>query len=167
MIIAGHTVRRVAGADVESVQALFALDPHYWEHVEGAPLRENEAAIALEERPPSVPIENKHAFLVDDAGEVLFEQVHRSRVDVDDLEPGLDLHPVGQAISPTSDEHPHVHAGLGERGGELPHVDVHAAGIAGARLDVWRGVQGDDGDGAHGMFNSLGSGPFPTAGRRW
>jgi GNAT superfamily N-acetyltransferase len=73
VIVAGHTVRRItapmAGGradDAEIVQALFALDPHYWEHVEGAPLRENEAAIALEERPPSVPIENKHAFLVDD-----------------------------------------------------------------------------------------------------
>lgn len=66
MIVPGHTVHRVTAADIERVQALFALDPHYWLHVEGAPLRPNEAAVALDDRPPSVPLERKHAFLVDD-----------------------------------------------------------------------------------------------------
>ena len=66
MNVAGHSVRRVTAADVERVQALFALDPHYWAHVEGAPLRDDEAAIALDERPPGVPLERKHTFVVDD-----------------------------------------------------------------------------------------------------
>ncbi len=37
-----------------------------WEHVEGAPIRNDEARLALDDRPPSIPIEHKHAFLVDD-----------------------------------------------------------------------------------------------------
>lgn len=66
MNIAGHSVRRVNAADATRVQALFALDPEYWSHVEGAPLRDDEAVITLDERPPDFPIEHKHAFLVDE-----------------------------------------------------------------------------------------------------
>ena len=62
----GHAVRRVGADDIPRVQALFALDPHYWQHVEGAPLRETEAAITLDERPPGITFEQKHAFLIDD-----------------------------------------------------------------------------------------------------
>lgn len=66
MILDGHVVRRVTPSDTARVQALFALDPHYWQHVEGAPLRDTEAAIALDERPPGITLEQKHAFLIDD-----------------------------------------------------------------------------------------------------
>lgn len=66
MKIEGHSVRRVTVADAARVQALFALDPEYWSHVEGAPLRDDEAVITLDERPPGFPTEGKHAFLVDD-----------------------------------------------------------------------------------------------------
>lgn len=69
MKLAGHTIHRVAPTDaarVAAVQALFALDPHYFLHDEGAPLRADEAAIVLDERPPGIPLAAKHAFLVDD-----------------------------------------------------------------------------------------------------
>ncbi|SKU23209.1 Uncharacterised protein [Mycobacteroides abscessus subsp. abscessus] len=36
----------------------------------------------------------------------------------------------------------------GQLKGSLQHVDVHPAGIAGARLSQWRGVYGQDGDAA-------------------
>jgi GNAT superfamily N-acetyltransferase len=66
VIVPGHTVRRVDAADTGRVQALFALDPSYWLHVEGAPIRADEAAHAFADRPPSVPPENRHMFLVDE-----------------------------------------------------------------------------------------------------
>ena len=65
MIVAGHTVRKVTADDAPAMQALFARDPHYWLHVEGGPLRDDEALLSFDDRPPSVPLENKHVFLVD------------------------------------------------------------------------------------------------------
>ena len=66
MNVPGHVVRRVTAADAAQVQALFALDPHYFVHVEGAPLRDDEALVTLDERPPGIPLERKRVFLVDD-----------------------------------------------------------------------------------------------------
>jgi GNAT superfamily N-acetyltransferase len=71
VIVAGHATRRATAADVHAIQALFALDPHYWLHAEGAPLRANEAEAILEERPPNTPPENKHVFLVDEDAALL------------------------------------------------------------------------------------------------
>jgi GNAT superfamily N-acetyltransferase len=64
--VAGHAVRRVTDADLPLVQSLFAQDLEYWLHVEGAPLRDDEARITTEEAPPNVPRDKHHAFLVDD-----------------------------------------------------------------------------------------------------
>lgn len=71
MIIAGHDVRRATRADAPAIQALFASDPDYWLHAEGAPLRDTESVAILEERPPSTPADNKHVFLVDDDAALL------------------------------------------------------------------------------------------------
>jgi GNAT superfamily N-acetyltransferase len=69
--IPGHAVRRATLADAATIQALFATDPHYWQHVEGAPLRDDEARHILEERPPGTPPSQKHVFLVDGADALL------------------------------------------------------------------------------------------------
>jgi len=61
--LAGH---RVVAAPPAALQALFARDPAYFERVEGAPLRADEGAALLVERPPSVPLEHKHVVIVDD-----------------------------------------------------------------------------------------------------
>ena len=65
MNIPGHTVRRATLADAVAIHALFATDPEYFPLVEGAPLREDEGAIIVDERPPDFPPERKHIFLVD------------------------------------------------------------------------------------------------------
>jgi len=70
--IAGHDVRRIrvdpaaSADDLARVQALIALDLHYWEHVEAAPLRDDEARYLMDDRPPAVPLAHKHVFIVDD-----------------------------------------------------------------------------------------------------
>jgi GNAT superfamily N-acetyltransferase len=66
VIVSGHTVRKVTAADAPAMQALFARDLDYWLHVEGAPLRPDEALLSFDDRPPSVPIDRKHVFLIDD-----------------------------------------------------------------------------------------------------
>jgi len=63
--IPGHVVRRATHADAPAIQALFAQDLEYWAHVEGAPLRENEGRLIFDDKPPSVPDERHHMFLVD------------------------------------------------------------------------------------------------------
>ena len=87
--------------------------------------------------------------LVDDLGEVLLREVGRAGVDVDDPEAGFDLDDVGQLVAPPPDVHPGGHAGLGEGGDQLTHVDVHAAGVADARLGERRRVQRQDSEGSH------------------
>ena len=66
MNIAGHTVRRATAADAAAIQALFAADLEYFPRVEGAPLRDDEGAIILDECPPDFPRERRHLFIVDD-----------------------------------------------------------------------------------------------------
>ena len=60
--IAGRDVRR---ADAAGLQAVFETDPAYFETMELAPLRPDEGAEALVERPGGVPLERKHVWIVD------------------------------------------------------------------------------------------------------
>jgi GNAT superfamily N-acetyltransferase len=88
MRIEGHRVRRVTAEDAPTVQALFELDPEYFERDEGAPLRPGEALEVLIEAPPGVPIERKHNFIVESPA--LRPPPRRSGapgVEVPDLEP--------------------------------------------------------------------------------
>ena len=61
LTIAGHDVRR---GDAATVQAVFETDPDYFPRVEAAPLRPDEGAQCLVERPPRVPVEAKHVWVV-------------------------------------------------------------------------------------------------------
>ena len=88
--------------------------------------------------------------LLDDLGELLLHQVGWPGGHVHHLEAGLDLDHVGQVVAPPPHVHARPHTGLGQRGHELTDVDVHAPAVAGARLGERRGVQGEDGEGAHG-----------------
>lgn len=66
MQLEGHRVRRLTEADAPAVQALFALNPAYFEAIESAPLRPDEGLQEILHRPPGVPPERKHNFLIDD-----------------------------------------------------------------------------------------------------
>ncbi len=68
MHVDGYRVRSVTTEDAPDVQALLALDPVTFELVEGAPLRPDEATEVIAERPPGVPDERKHNFLLEPAG---------------------------------------------------------------------------------------------------
>ena len=74
----------------------------------------------------------------------------------------FDPHAVGKVVGPAAHVDPHVDAGLGPAGRQLTHVDVHAAGVAGAGLRERRGVEGDDGDGTHGQINLQPAEAFPA-----
>jgi ribosomal protein S18 acetylase RimI-like enzyme len=65
MNLAGYRVRRATTADAPAIQALFELDPAYFELVDQAPLRPIEALETLADRPPVVPPEHKHDFLIE------------------------------------------------------------------------------------------------------
>jgi ribosomal protein S18 acetylase RimI-like enzyme len=65
MNLAGYRVRRATTDDVPAIQALFELDPAYFELVDQAPLRPIEAVETLADRPPVVPPEHKHDLLVE------------------------------------------------------------------------------------------------------
>ena len=102
------------------------------------------------------------AELSDDRREVLLGQLGRAGGDVHHLEARFDPHAVGKVVGPAAHVDPHVDAGLGQRGRQLTHVDVHAAGVAGAGLRERRGVEGDDGDGTHGQINLAAGGSIPA-----
>ena len=87
--------------------------------------------------------------LVDDLGEGLLGQVDGPRRNVHHPEPRLDVDDVGQPIGPAPDVDVARHAGLGERRDQLAYVDVHAAAVAGPRLDERRRVQGKDRESSH------------------
>ena len=57
--------------------------------------------------------------------------------------------PSGQAPPPGPRVDVAVDAGPGQGGGQLPHVDVHAATVADAGLGQWGRVEGEDGEPAH------------------
>ena len=65
-------------------------------------------------------------------------------------EAGLDLDHGRQVGRPGPGEDVAGHAGAGQRGGQLAHVDVHAAAVARAGLGQRGGVQREDGEAAHG-----------------
>jgi ribosomal protein S18 acetylase RimI-like enzyme len=58
--------RRATADDVPAIQALLATDPAYFDRVEGAPLRSDEAVHLFADRPPGFPLERKLCFLVGD-----------------------------------------------------------------------------------------------------
>jgi GNAT superfamily N-acetyltransferase len=60
--IAGRDVRR---ADAVGLQAVFETDRSYFETIEAAPLRPDEAVHALVERPAIVPLERKYVWIID------------------------------------------------------------------------------------------------------
>ncbi|HEY5933871.1 MAG TPA: hypothetical protein VIU61_04535, partial [Kofleriaceae bacterium] len=60
MQIAGRTVRR---ADAAGLQAIYETDPGYFERIELAPIRPDEGAQVLVERPANVPLERKHVWI--------------------------------------------------------------------------------------------------------
>ena len=62
MEIAGRDVRR---ADAAGLQAIYETDPAYFERIELAPIRPDEGAQVLVERPANVPLERKHVWLID------------------------------------------------------------------------------------------------------
>ena len=70
-MIAGFDIR---AGDAATVQALFETDPDYFPRVEAAPLRPDEGAHCLIERPPGVSLEAKHVWVV---GEVAVLDVLR------------------------------------------------------------------------------------------
>ena len=72
--------------------------------------------------------------LVDDLGQVFLGQLGWPGIDVHDPETGLDVDHLGQVVGPPAHVDLGTHTGLGQRGDELPHVDVHAAGVAAAGL---------------------------------
>ena len=86
---------------------------------------------------------------VDHLRELLLGEVGRTGLDVHHPEPGLDLDHLGRVGVPAPHEHVGLHAGLGQGGHELAHVDVHAPAVALAGLGERRRVQGEDGESAH------------------
>jgi ribosomal protein S18 acetylase RimI-like enzyme len=56
--------RRATSNDLPAIQALFATDPAYFDRVEGAPLRTDEAVHFLADLPNGFPPERRHCFLV-------------------------------------------------------------------------------------------------------
>ena len=72
-------------------------------------------------------------------------------------QPRLEVDHGRQVPGPGSCEDVASDAAAGQRGGELAHIDVHAAAVARARLGQWGGVQGEDGEPAHGAEKPTGS----------
>ena len=65
---------------------------------------------------------------------VAFARLKRPRRDMVDPQSGLDLDHGRQIGRPRPGEHVTGHAGAGQGGGQLPHVDVHAAAVPRAGL---------------------------------
>ena len=81
---------------------------------------------------------------------VLRHRLGRARVQVDDPEPGLDLHHVGLAGMVAAGEHVAFDAGPRQRRRERSHVHVHPTTVARARLREGRRVHAEDGETAQG-----------------
>ena len=54
----------VAAGDVPALQRLLEQDPEYFARVDRAPVRPDEAEQTLADRPPNLPLERKHVFVV-------------------------------------------------------------------------------------------------------
>lgn len=65
MQVDGYRVRSLTAEDAPTVQALLALDPTYFERTESAPMRPDDGLEIILERPPGVPPERKHNFLLE------------------------------------------------------------------------------------------------------
>lgn len=62
-----HDIRRATDADVPAIQALFELDPAYFEIKNGAPPRPTEARRLMGLLPPGPSLDHKHLLVIDDA----------------------------------------------------------------------------------------------------
>jgi ribosomal protein S18 acetylase RimI-like enzyme len=62
-----RTWRRATREDLPTLRAWIDADTETFELLEGAPVREDEAERMLEDRPPDVPVERVHTFLVEEA----------------------------------------------------------------------------------------------------
>ena len=120
------------------------------------------------------PLEDPGRELVDDAGQgLLGHDAERAGRHVVHAQPGLDVDDRGELVGPGPGEDVTGDPGAGQCRGQLPHVDVHAAAVAGARLGQGRGVQGEDGEPAHGgqsLPAARKTSPAPPGGailRRW
>ncbi len=152
------------GVDAAVGLGVAGLGLHPGEGVEGRHQRERELVLepmAGQARQPVVGVDGVGAALaaqvaghavgelVDDLGELFLGQVGRTGLHVHDPEAGLDVDHLGEVVGPA----PHVdlgaHAGLGQRGDQLAHVHVHAAGVAAARLGQGGRVQRQHGERSH------------------
>ena len=158
--------------------AAFSLDAS--ERVEGA--HEGQIEIVLDAMPghprePVVGVDQVGApvglqvighadrELPDDVEEALLGEVGPAGVDVHHAEPGLDDHLVREIVRPAAHVGRGVDARLGQRRGQLAHVDVHPAAVAHARLGQRRRVHGEHGEPPHGQVNAPSRTGIPLAGR--
>jgi len=65
--LSDHDIRRATDADVAAIQALFELDPAYFEMKNGAPPRPTEARQLMGLLPPDLTLDHKHLLVIDDA----------------------------------------------------------------------------------------------------
>ena len=87
------------------------------------------------------PVEHPSTELVDHLGQGLLGEVVRTGLDVDHAVAGFDHDLVGQSVTIGASEGGALDAGLGERRHEFAHVHVHAATVAGSRLEERRRVE--------------------------
>jgi GNAT superfamily N-acetyltransferase len=62
-----HDLRRATDADVAAIQALFELDPGYFEIKHGAPPRPTEARALVGLVPVGLSLDRRHLLVIDDA----------------------------------------------------------------------------------------------------
>ncbi len=88
--------------------------------------------------------------LVEDRRQVLLGQPRVPGRHVTDADTRLDHDLGGRPVVGGPHVHVAVVAGVGETGGQLPHVHVHPPAVAGAGLGERRGVEAQEGDTGHG-----------------
>ena len=104
--------------------------------------------------------------LLDHAGQGLLGQaLEGARRHVVHPQAGLHVDHLGEVGRPGPGEHVAGDAGAGECRRQLADVDVHAATVARAGLGQGRGVQGQDGEPAHGGQSLPAVGKRPPASR--
>ncbi len=102
-------------------------------------------------RQPPQALPDPGGELLDHRGQQLLGHGgERPRGHMMDPETGLHRHRRRLAGIPRPGEHLAGHPGTGQGRGQLAHVHVHAASVAGARLGQRRGVQGKNSQAAHG-----------------
>ena len=150
-----HPVQRVEGADEREVELVLddvAREPR--EPVVGVDRGEGTVLVAVEAEAArrGHPVEHALGELVDHGRERLLGQ-DGQRVRPGTWctrSPGSTCDHGGQVGRPGPGEDVAGHARSGQGGGQLTHVDVHAAAVPGAGLGQGRGVEGEDGEPTHG-----------------